>query len=390
MKFKSIVILILLCLTIYAGYLNFICTPPSIKSNPQTSSLSQPFFQNPPSESKIPSLESPSLNPPQKKLLSNKIKCTFCSFLNESTDRYCLNCAKELWSLSGDESREIQQKNKTLLHQRNQKVEDMVKKEKAFIVRRNLFFSSKDILERLKKMEAYKDLKREEMDSLLTDIAKCYQLTIHYNYSPEDIFLKSLTKDKTEASAPDFKDVVHTLNVVDEFFSPYPVELIRSEIHDLYFVSSLKINGKAAAGEALVGRKKFLISCNSANDHNNTLKTFHHEFAHLVTGQNSGIFPVREWIKSIPQNWEYRNDYWTSNRKIKSDNPTNNLLQAGFIREYGQESLQEDIATLSEELFTNPEKIFELSNKYPVLNTKIRLLTQFYSKFGVQFNLEKS
>ena len=328
-------------------------------------------------------------NPPSS-LSTEKIKCPSCSFMNESSDRYCLNCTAELWTLTEEESKNVNQKNRQLLHQRNQKVATLVEKEKAFIVRRNLFFSSKDIIDRLKKMEAYKDVKMEEMDSLLMDIAKCYQLTIHYKYGPSDPFLQSLKADKSAASPPEFKDVIHTLNMVDEFFSPYPVDLIRREIRDLYFVSSLGINEKPAAGLALVGRKKFLISCNCTINRLEILKTFHHEFAHLVVGQNMNEFPIKEWQKANPPDWKYRHDYWTSKRKINSDHPNANLLQEGFIREYGQESIEEDISTISEELFTNPEKIIQLSKQYPALHTKVLLLVKFFSKFGVEFNFDLS
>ena len=383
MKIKIILFILLTVITIWTGYLIYtfpvITARPEIKNN----TLSEPLQILPPS----PQFADPGSTPSQP---SNKIKCPACSFINESTDRYCLNCARELWKMTQEESIITQQKNRQLLHQRNQRVSAMVEKEKAFIVRRNLFFSSKEVIERLKKMEAYKDIKKEEMDNLLTDIAKCYKLIIHYTYEPADSFLQSLKPDKIEALAPEFKDVIHTLNMVDEFFSPYPADLIRKEIQDLYFISSLKINGKPAAGLALCGRKKFLISCNSSHNRIEILKIFHHEFTHLVVGQNIKIFPLIEWQKANPPGWKYKQDYWTSKTKNNSNQPNEKLFKEGFIREYGQESVEEDIATISEELFTDTEKILRLSKQYPSLNKKINLLIQFFSRLGVKFNLPES
>lgn len=389
MKIKTILLTLLSGITLWTGYLLY-----TFPVRPPVSETRKPFapeaLSTPPSSQ--PSF-TPSFTPaftPAPSKTSHHIKCPACSFTNENTDRYCLNCAAELWTLTREQSKKTEQQNRLLLHQRNQKVAALVEKEKVFIKRRNLFFSSKEVIERLKKMEAYKDIKKEEMDSLLKDIATCYNLTIHYSYESGDPFFKTLNLDKSEASAPTFKNVIHTLNLVDEFFSPYPADLIRAEIRDLYFVDSLKINGKPAAGQAMVGRKKFLINCNSTPNRLETLKTFHHEFAHLVVGQNNRAFPLGQWLKANPPEWKYRHDYWTSKRQITSDQPNEKLLQDGFIREYGQESVEEDIATISEELFTNPEKVISLSKQYPALNKKVHLLVEFFSKLGVEFNLELS
>ncbi len=383
MKIKIILFLLLFMITFWTGYLIYtfpvITARPEIKKN----TPSEPLQLTPPS----PQFTAPESPPSQP---SHKIKCPVCSFINERKDRYCLNCTGELWKITPEESNIIQQKNRQLLHQRNQRVSAMVEKEKAFIVRRNLFFSSKEVIERLKKMEGYTDIKKEEMDNLLTDIAKSYNLIIHYTYEPVDSFLQSLKHDKIEAFAPNFKDVIHTLNSVDEFFSPYPADLIRKEIRDLYFISSLKVNGKPAAGLALNGRKKFLISCNSTHNRMEILKTFHHEFTHLVVGQNIKIFPISEWQKANPPGWKYKQDYWTSKTKNNSNQPDKKFFKEGFIREYGQESIEEDIATISEELFTDTEKVLTLSNQYPSLNQKINLLIQFFSKLGVKFNIPVS
>jgi hypothetical protein len=55
---------------------------------------------------------------------------------------------------------------------------------------------------------------------------------------------------------------------------------------------------------------------------------------------------------------------------------------AGFVSDYGMSSLENDFNTYAELAMTEPEKLKQLADQYPIIRAKTRILVQFYGRLA--------
>ncbi|MBI3561253.1 MAG: hypothetical protein HY080_05990, partial [Gammaproteobacteria bacterium] len=93
-------------------------------------------------------------------------------------------------------------------------------------------------------------------------------------------------------------------------------------------------------------------------------------------------FASSHWLSQLPSGVQYAD---TVDQEVQAimqgrrlDLPGEGLLQQGFLSDYGMTNMENDVNTYAEMLFTEPEKLMALATRYPRINAKYQLLTQFY------------
>jgi hypothetical protein len=109
-------------------------------------------------------------------------------------------------------------------------------------------------------------------------------------------------------------------------------------------------------------------------------KTIHHEFSSILIHNNS--FPVKNWMAVLPNDFSYaksvEQEVTAINSGWKPETPAPEIFEKGFLTKYGMSTMENDINTYAEMLFTEPERLKNLAREYIDIERKYAILTAFY------------
>jgi len=111
-------------------------------------------------------------------------------------------------------------------------------------------------------------------------------------------------------------------------------------------------------------------------------KVLHHEFSSNIYSQVSYIKKII-W-KKLGYAYQLSLSFV---KKCLSDpeyglRTTEELLKKGFLKNYSMTNDENDFNIYAETLFTKPQEIKELKNKYPNVKTKLEKLKEYYRELG--------
>lgn len=310
-------------------------------------------------------------------------ECPDCSFANPVNDRYCLNCATEIWQLSEKKLKVLRENNKRLLAERVSRSAILAEKEREYISRRKLFGHYHKTFAKLKNASAAASVTENDLNLLADSIESFYGFKIHHQFNRETFFKKQRINGSGKQS--DLKDIVNVLISLESFFNSYPKDLIKGNLEAVYFVANLKYEDKIPAGFA--SRRSFWISTRHPGGRftrKEYLSTIHHEFAHILHGNNS--FPEKKWLAINDKNFKYSGSGWQLIGQKDANRGGHERNKQGFLIKYNEASIQEDVAVFAEWLFVKEEKLIQLAKKYDKIRKKYKLISAFYKKLGVNFS----
>jgi hypothetical protein len=61
------------------------------------------------------------------------------------------------------------------------------------------------------------------------------------------------------------------------------------------------------------------------------------------------------------------------------------LCNKGFLTQYAQSSMENDINTFAQNLFSPSEGFWQLADRFPRINKKVKLLVSFYNRIDSIF-----
>lgn len=114
---------------------------------------------------------------------------------------------------------------------------------------------------------------------------------------------------------------------------------------------------------------------------------FHHELSSIVFNMHRAEFQEDIWRSVNANGFDYAMEGASyeklhSGRTSTIGNPR--VYAEGFICEYGQLALEEDINTYAEYLIAKPDALEQLKQTYPLIHRKATLLNDFYHRLGFQ------
>ncbi|MEM7475251.1 MAG: hypothetical protein AAF483_09685 [Planctomycetota bacterium] len=112
---------------------------------------------------------------------------------------------------------------------------------------------------------------------------------------------------------------------------------------------------------------------------------FHHEFSSIIYKTYKKDFDEDAWQKNNPEDFNYAFKE-SSDENLRSGRlgllGSKELYQEGFVCEYGQLTLEDDINTFSQHLIAKPELLNAQANEYPRIKKKVKLLSDFFRSTG--------
>jgi hypothetical protein len=177
------------------------------------------------------------------------------------------------------------------------------------------------------------------------------------------------------------------IKILKKALAKYPPSLVRNTLTEVFIGGPYTENDAIIVG--MYGNDKIYLFYNHKWGDNTPLfleQTFHHEFSSILIKKYN--FPAFDWLKLNPKHFSYI----INPRKIdKYMNSVGNysaseaMLKDGVVTAYGMVNAENDINTYAETMFTQPEKMKNYIDKYPVIARKYAMLKDFYLSISPGF-----
>jgi hypothetical protein len=186
----------------------------------------------------------------------------------------------------------------------------------------------------------------------------------------------------------DDKELLRVLSILPKELKKYPKSIIGNNLHAIALSSSLSLYGIDYGGTNIDKRIYLtVLSPQQGYTNNYVIKTIHHEFSSILIRENQ--FPSKPWKAALPNGVHYEDSVDQEIKAIKSGRNMNlaqdDLLRLGFLSSYGETNMENDVNTYAELLFTDPEKLKMLANRYTAIKAKYQMAIQFYKSLDPQF-----
>lgn len=172
------------------------------------------------------------------------------------------------------------------------------------------------------------------------------------------------------------------LNILIDELDKYPKVVLDNDLKGISLSGKLSFYDIECGGTYL-GNRIYLSSINDFNGNREAYirEAFHHEFSSILLKNRN--FPSAEWEATLPENFHYVESEKERVAILKEgmnlEETRADILEKGFVNDYGMLNIENDINTYAQILFTNPKKLAMLAAKYPRISPKHEIIKQFYS-----------
>lgn len=198
----------------------------------------------------------------------------------------------------------------------------------------------------------------------------------------------SCIQNNTNTKSLDKSKRKQVFRVIQDTLRMYPKSLIQKRLSSLYIFKDLEFKGAKYGGTAENDRLYIKYSWFWIESGFWIEKTFHHEFGHILEDSYAHLFDKDKWtnLNLIP----YKYDHGLKALLAKYTGKRNNRLNSkGFIDEYGHSCFEEDFCSFVELLFQPLHETDDFINQYPILQSKMTLVREFYHKIDPTFFTSK-
>ena len=184
-------------------------------------------------------------------------------------------------------------------------------------------------------------------------------------------------------------EIVRTKTVIADALNKYPLSVLKQELTGVYFVRTMRFYDVAYGGTN---------SENSVYISNDGVKmgytssyieqTFHHEFSSILLRNHPLYLDTSEWKKANNPGFDYNDpeNGVGSIRKNQSSQELDTLLTLqGFLTQYSLSSLENDVNTFAQNIFCPSPDFWQITEKYPRVRRKVKLLIAFYNHINPIF-----
>ena len=196
----------------------------------------------------------------------------------------------------------------------------------------------------------------------------------------------SCIQNNTNTKSLDKSKRKQVFRVIQDTLRMYPKSLIQKRLSSVYIFDDLEFKGAKYGGTA--ENDRLYLKYSDYYRFFRTEKVFHHEFGHILEDSYAHLFDKDKWtnLNLIP----YKYDHGFKALLAKYTGKRNNRLNSkGFIDEYGHSCFEEDFCSFVELLFQPLHETDDFINQYPILQSKMTLLKEFYHKIDPSFFTSK-
>ena len=173
----------------------------------------------------------------------------------------------------------------------------------------------------------------------------------------------------------------------------YPQQVIQNNLRAVYVLRSLNFYN-VGFGATYYENKLYLANDGLLMGYSDLFieQSFHHEFSSILYFNYKKDFNEWAWKQCNPTGFTYHDEETGGVAALKNNEDGTDFASyynaQGFIDQYAQSSLENDINELAQQLFSPDPGFWIMVDKYPPLRKKTRLLIGFYNKIDPAFTFE--
>jgi hypothetical protein len=187
-------------------------------------------------------------------------------------------------------------------------------------------------------------------------------------------------------------EIIRTKAVITDALNKYPLSLLKQELTGVYFVRTMRFYDVAYGGTN--SENSVYISNDGVKmgyTANYIEQTFHHEFSSILLRNHPTFLDTAEWKKANNPGFDYNdpeNGVGSIRKNQSSQDLDTVLTQQGFLTQYSLSSLENDINTVAQNIFCPSPDFWLITEKYPRVKRKVKLLIAFYNRINPVFTEE--
>lgn len=173
----------------------------------------------------------------------------------------------------------------------------------------------------------------------------------------------------------------------------YPTQVMKDNLKAVYVLRSLNFYN-VGFGATYYSDKLYIADDGVAMGYTDRFieQSFHHEFSSILFFNYKSDFSEEAWNYCNPAGFKYHDEATGGVEALKNNEDGTDFSSfynaQGFIDQYAQSSMENDINELAQQLFSPDPGFWDMVDKYPQLKKKIRLLIGFYHKINPAFTFE--
>lgn len=203
-------------------------------------------------------------------------------------------------------------------------------------------------------------------------------------YSPGiDARAESLSPGEVERSK------IIMINALDK----YPTRLLKNILKNVYVLKSMSFYGVGYGGTNSQD-SVYVANDGVSMGYTDTEieQTFHHEFSSVLYNNYSNLFDENGWRQINPAGFIYFDEATGGAGAIKAGKASQVFdteeHEMGFLYEYAESTLENDLNSFAENIFMGEENFFNTVESYDKLEMKLDLIIAFYNSLDPIFTIE--
>lgn len=181
-------------------------------------------------------------------------------------------------------------------------------------------------------------------------------------------------KINAKATAADTAGFHNDSVFIAKAFSKYPDDIIIKEVKKIQLLGRLRFNGENFFGTN--SRYDLYIAL---EDNDEIERTFHHEFSSMLLRNHPSYKTEEEWKKLSPELLSTSSAAAMKAGYYSTDYAPE-LLEKGYLSKYSLSNWENDFNMYAEEIFCGGKIFWQLTDKYPKLLQKTKLIIRFYQE----------
>jgi hypothetical protein len=178
------------------------------------------------------------------------------------------------------------------------------------------------------------------------------------------------------------------IGLLQRAFAKYPDQVLRDHLHRVYLFRTMQFYGIHYSGTNAAN------TVYMSDDELNPLysdqfieQVFHHEFSSILKRAYPNRLKVKHWEEINPIWFDYGNGGVDAIRNGEASMELDpDLFSSGFLSEYSQASLEEDINVFAQNIFTGSVSFWNIVDEHERIRRKAELLIAFYHSIDPTFD----
>jgi hypothetical protein len=215
-------------------------------------------------------------------------------------------------------------------------------------------------------------------------------VNIRYSYAPS-IFPEAWRDAPISASGEKILpgEINRTRSIIGKALKKYPTSVLDDNLRNIYFLKTMTFYNVGYGGTNSTDAVYLTDDGIALGYTDNYIEqTFHHEFSSILFRNYTGSLDTTAWKKANIPGFDYDDpeNGVGAIRNNKSSQEIDSLYcRKGFLTQYAQSSIENDVNTVSQNLFLPTKEFWEIADRHPRIQKKISLLISFYNKINAAF-----